>query len=109
MSHANDLTMLAQEREAKQVAISVLRAEITEIDARIAHLLTVGRRGGLTARERQVLDLLMQGLQDKEIAARLVISPRTVKFHVSAILVKRQAADRKELLARMSRWNQEER
>ena len=43
---------------------------------------------GLTAREQEVLALLSQGLSDKEISRRLVISERTVHHHVSSILAK---------------------
>jgi DNA-binding NarL/FixJ family response regulator len=53
----------------------------------------------LTPRERQVLALLAQGYQNKEIAAQLVISERTVKFHVSAILAKLNAGNRTEAVA----------
>jgi predicted ATPase/DNA-binding CsgD family transcriptional regulator len=44
--------------------------------------------GGLTARQVEVLRLLATGLTDKEIAERLVISPRTVNIHVHAIFKK---------------------
>jgi DNA-binding NarL/FixJ family response regulator len=50
----------------------------------------------LTAREAQVLRLLAQGRANKEIAAELVISERTVKFHVSSILSKLGAGNRTE-------------
>jgi DNA-binding NarL/FixJ family response regulator len=53
----------------------------------------------LTPREDEVLELLAQGLQNKEIAQKLVISERTVKFHVSAILGKLAAGNRTEAVA----------
>ena len=50
----------------------------------------------LTEREQEVLQLLVQGLQNKEIAAQLGIGERTAKFHVSAILTKLHASNRLE-------------
>jgi DNA-binding NarL/FixJ family response regulator len=50
----------------------------------------------LTERELEVLRLMAQGQMNKEIAAALVISERTVKFHVSAILSKLGAGNRTE-------------
>ena len=49
---------------------------------------------GLTAREQEVLALLSQGLSDKEISQRLVISTRTVHHHVASILAKIGAPSR---------------
>ena len=45
-------------------------------------------RGLFTNRENQVLDLILDGSSNKEIAAELYISERTVKFHVTNILAK---------------------
>lgn len=50
----------------------------------------------LTGREREVLGLLAQGLNNAQIAERLTISQSTVKFHVRSILSKMGAANRAE-------------
>jgi DNA-binding NarL/FixJ family response regulator len=53
----------------------------------------------LTAREREVLQMLSEGLGNKEIAARLKISEHTVKFHVASILGKLGASTRTEAVS----------
>ena len=50
----------------------------------------------LTTREQEVLDLIAQGLSDKEIAAALSISLYTVKSHVRNILAKLHVNNRRE-------------
>jgi DNA-binding NarL/FixJ family response regulator len=59
----------------------------------------------LTAREREVLQLIARGYTYKEIAGRLHLSPRTVESHVSAVLRKLQLSSRHEL----TRWAAERR
>ncbi len=55
---------------------------------------------GLTRRERQVLEALLDNLSNKEIARRLKMSERTAKFHVSNLLVKHGVRRRADLLFR---------
>ena len=54
----------------------------------------------LTPREQGVLEHLARGLGNKQIAAQLGISERTVKFHVSAVFTKLGAANRTDAVAR---------
>jgi DNA-binding NarL/FixJ family response regulator len=54
----------------------------------------------LTARERQVAELVVQARSNREIADALVLSERTVESHVRSILSKLGAANRAELIAR---------
>jgi DNA-binding NarL/FixJ family response regulator len=55
---------------------------------------------GLTAREREVLELVSQGLSNKLIARRLSISEHTVKFHISSITSKLGAASRTDAVSK---------
>ncbi len=54
----------------------------------------------LTPRERMVLEQLARGLGNKQIAAALGISERTVKFHVSSVFTKLEATNRTEAVTR---------
>jgi two-component system, NarL family, response regulator LiaR len=53
----------------------------------------------LTERERAVLALMIEGLNNTQIAGRLVVSPSTIKTHVSHILSKLGVASRTEAVA----------
>jgi DNA-binding NarL/FixJ family response regulator len=55
--------------------------------------------GALTAREAEVLALLAQGLTQPEIAARLVVSPRTIGTHIQHILSKLNVHTRAQAVA----------
>jgi NarL family two-component system response regulator LiaR len=50
----------------------------------------------LTEREREVLSLMIEGLNNVQIAGRLTVSPSTIKSHVSNILAKLGVASRTE-------------
>jgi DNA-binding NarL/FixJ family response regulator len=56
------------------------------------------RGNSLTAREGQIMQLLMRHFSNREISKQLLISERTVKFHVSHILAKFGLEDRRGLL-----------
>ena len=79
-----------------------VKAGLFEADAAEAVLGAAGHRvmrrregpSGLTAREVEVLRLLARGLSNKEIAQRLVISPKTVGSHVEHIYAKIDASTR---------------
>ncbi|MFI5274910.1 MAG: ATP-binding protein, partial [Ktedonobacterales bacterium] len=53
----------------------------------------------LTARELEVLALIVQGLRNADMATRLYLSPKTVDHHISAILAKLQVRSRAEAIA----------
>ncbi|MVA75437.1 response regulator [Auraticoccus sp. F435] len=56
------------------------------------------RLGELTDREREVLALIGEGLNNEEIAERLVVSPATARTHVSRAMTKLGARDRAQLV-----------
>ncbi len=56
---------------------------------------------GLTRRERQILELIAEGLTNKEIAQRLCLQPQTVKNYVHQVLQKLEVRSRLEAIRRM--------
>ena len=60
--------------------------------------------GALTAREREIVALIDEGLSNKEIARRLIIEVATVKNHVHNILEKLRVGTRGEAAAAVRRW-----
>jgi NarL family two-component system response regulator LiaR len=89
---------LAEAIRAAHAGRSTLAPEATEVLVRAA---TQPKPPGhdLTAREREVLALLVQGLSNGEIAERLVLTHSTVKFHVSNVLSKLGASSRAQAVA----------
>jgi len=71
---------------------------LKEVAERAHQLLSAGRALGhrvkVSRREREVLEGVLQSLANKEIASRLNVSERTVKFHVSSLLAKFGVTDR---------------
>lgn len=65
------------------------------------HSAQLSGRDGLTARERDVLVMISQGLSNKRIARALDISPETVKSHVKHIFSKLEVSTRTEAVFRM--------
>ncbi|WP_253769320.1 response regulator [Goodfellowiella coeruleoviolacea] len=80
------------------IAPAITRRLIAEFAARVRHPDPGPRLSALTEREREVLALVAAGLSNDEIAARLVLSPATVKTHVSRIMTKAQVRDRAQLV-----------
>ena len=64
-------------------------------------LITVSTRadGELTSREREVTELIAEGLTNSQLAERLFISPKTAAVHVSNILTKLGLSSRVEIAA----------
>lgn len=80
----------------------LMQTMLKRLLARQAPILDPAAEWQLSAREHQVLDQLLQGQSNKQIARQLDITERTVKAHVSAILEKAGVHDRIELILLLS-------
>jgi ATP/maltotriose-dependent transcriptional regulator MalT len=102
-----DLTLGAFEIIGEFATLGAARAAHLAADAVILPIQPTPDRGvmaeRLTAREIEVLGLLVEGLSNKAIAGRLGISDQTVKFHVAAICGKLGAANRTDAVRRALR------
>ena len=89
---------LAEAIRAAHAGRATLAPEAT---AALIHAVTHPAKPGyqLTPREQDVLALMSQGLSNRQIAEKLVISHSTVKFHVSSILSKLGVNGRTEAVA----------
>jgi DNA-binding NarL/FixJ family response regulator len=77
---------------------SVTRRLIADFAARPSADQRTPELDSLTDREREVMTLVAAGLSNEEIAERLVVSPATVKTHVSRAMGKLDARDRAQLV-----------
>jgi two-component system, LuxR family, response regulator FixJ len=68
------------------------------MDASTRRLRVLRRIESLTTRERQVLDLIMEGASNKAIASGLTISPRTVEIYRANVMSKMRAESLSELI-----------
>jgi DNA-binding CsgD family transcriptional regulator len=62
-----------------------------------------GAAGGLTRTEHAVVDLIVAGCSDREIAEKLFISAHTVRSHITHIFEKLDVGSRVEIVSRMER------
>ena len=85
LSIVGEFTTLADARASNSDADAILIATDDQVDFIFE---------ALTPRERQVVELMAEGLTNKAIAARLGISDQTVKFHVASLSGKLGAANR---------------
>ena len=89
---------LAQAIRAARDGISTYAPEVTEILIQSLQK-PKSRFETLTPRETEVLELIVKGMGNNEIATLLVISPSTTKSHVSSILAKLGVTSRTEVIA----------
>jgi DNA-binding CsgD family transcriptional regulator len=102
-----------RQKAAARTALEAAAGDFDAIGARVwaerarAELARVGGRppssGALTPTERRVAELVAQGLQTKQVAARLFVSPKTVEGHLSHIYGKLGLTSRAELAHRFGR------
>src|SRR3954470_10039529 len=91
-------------------ALAAVRSGLTVMDTQLASSLVPSQpprepkgRGELTERERQVVQLLAEGLSNKLIADRLGISDHTAKFHVNGVMMKLGSSTRTEAVVEAMR------
>ena len=105
--HSGVRAILSREAAPEQIAAALYAvcAGLIAMPAESSSLVMHAGRPGvevetLTPREMEALEMLAEGLSNKQIAARLNISEHTAKFHVNSILSKLHAETRTEAVIR---------
>jgi two-component system, NarL family, response regulator YdfI len=96
---ASQLTAALQTVAQDLIVLHPVEAQVRNNNAALGETEIVELVEPLTAREREVLQMLAQGRGNKQIAVRLNISEHTVKFHVASILGKLGASSRTEAVS----------
>ena len=104
---AGAISYLLKNVSADELAVAIRSAHAgrstlaPEVAEALIHAATQPPAPGfdLTARERDVLELMIKGLSNVDIAERLVVSQSTIKTHVSSILAKLGVTSRTEAVA----------
>ena len=98
----DELERLGARRTAAHASRELRRRGVRDL-RRGPHAATKDNPSGLTARELDVLKLVAAGMRNAQIAEQLVVSPKTVGHHVSAILAKLSVSSRTEAAAEAAR------
>jgi FixJ family two-component response regulator len=92
------LTKPVEEDDLLEAIGRALARDVEIRERRAEHQELVGRRATLTRRERQVFDLVVQGLLNKQIAGYLGTTEQTVKVHRGRVMQKMQASSIAQLV-----------
>ena len=87
--------------DGKSVWLKVRPAPLPESDTPPMGVSTCAPDWGLTGREEELTELVLQGLSTSEIAEQLFISPNTVQQHLKSIFRKSGVRSRRDLVARV--------